>query len=197
MPADFNWDNERSGIINDTLDTLRDQRDDSQQNDLFGTISFNPQSFTTGKHMVLGPINFETSFSSSPIISLTQQLGTVNASDASNIGLITDYTPFLILPYIHSIQTSSGTVDGFYIGLYAVTVPTAETSHSIHWRATGKASVYKDTTTDEAWTSQYDQNEPSFLVEDAGNDYIDDSPDFSLDPGDGDLNLDDNLGNGG
>lgn len=171
-----NWDDERSDIIDDTLGTLRDQRDEAQENHLYGTVDFSSQVFSTGNHHVLGPITFQTGFTGSPVISLTQQQQGINQQDVPVSTTATNYSPFLVQPYVYSVQGTQGIVDGFYIGMYALTPVGNQTSkHSIHWTASGKASVYRDERDEEVWTEQYDHNEPDFLVEDAGEDYIDDS----------------------
>lgn len=182
-----NWDDERSDIIDDTLDEIRDQRDDAQENDLSGKVELNPQAFAFAKNMVLGPILFETAFTEAPVITFGQQQGGVNQEDIPATSVATNYYPFVAMPYVYKLNMERGTVDGFYLGVYAILPPpSGVSSHIISWRAAGKASVYKDERTEEAWMEEYDQNEAEYLYEDAGDEYIDDLPeeDAPGDPGD-------------
>lgn len=178
--SDFNWDDERDGVIDDTLDALRDQRDDSQENHLYGTQEFNPQAFTQGKHLVVGPVTFETAFDTQPSIRFGQTQSGVNQQDVPAASSATNYEPFLVEPYVYQWVQDRGTVAGFYIGLYSIGGPPVSNKHVVSWAADGKASVYRDEQTDESWTQPYDYNDADYLTEDTSdtNEYLDDSDDF-------------------
>lgn len=181
------WPEEREEVIDDTLDQIRDQRDEAQENDLRGKQEINPHLFTTGNHMVVGPILFETAFTDAPNITFGEQQTGVNQADVPATSTATNYSPFLVHPYVYQLKMDRGIVDGFYLGLYAITTPIPGVfTHIISWRAAGKASVYKDERTEESWMEDYDQNDTDYLVEDAGEEYIDDLPeeDSPGDPGD-------------
>lgn len=179
MAGDVDWDDARDDVIDDTLETLRDQRDEAQENHLYGTIDFNPQAFINGSHLVIGPITFETAFSTIPSISLDQQQGGINQLDIPAGPAATNYRPFLVEPYIYSWVMDRGTFAGFYIGLYRDndSYPVTATKHTIHWTVSGKASAYKDERSEESWTETYDHNEPEYLVEDASDGYYEDDTD--------------------
>lgn len=74
------------------------------------------------------------------------------------------------MPYIYDLTYDTGTVDGLYIGLYALTEPRDARQHEIQWSATGQGTRYKSEGIAEGWTSPVDYNEPTFLVDNVPED---------------------------
>lgn len=162
-------------IVNQVLTILRQQTDSEGKTQLQGTIPVSPASFLSAdgeplKHNVLGPITFETSYDSPPAMSFVQY-GDVIDSDVRIAPSASNYTPFLVQPYVYSWSWSEGVVDGFFIGMYALTNP-KETprAHQITWQATGIASRYLSPNITEAWTLQDSSAEPDYLIQDATDD---------------------------
>lgn len=177
----IDFSDEREGIIDDTLDTLRDQRDEAQEVSLHGSYEIHLHMFKTGNYAVLGPIRFETSFKIEPDITFGIKQGFINQADMITSGATaSNYEPLILAPIAHGFTTNSGLVDGFFIGLYALTQYNsalhANQKYKVSWRADGTASVYLDTQAEDRWTESYEEAEPDFLVEDAGTEYIDDGP---------------------
>lgn len=185
------------GIIDSTLDTLRDQGDNAQKETLKGSVTFSSTSFTKknlslevdlasvprymqdiiaaqlqyNRHLVLGPISFQTQFSTPPVIAFGQ-VGPSLPDGAQGIGIATPYLPFLVQPYVFRYDFTNGQVAGFYVGLYALTQPpTSPTEHQLSWIAVGEASRYGPVQESEAWTESYDQNEADFLTVDNDVEY--------------------------
>lgn len=172
--AYIDWSSEREGVINDTLDTLRDQRDEAQDAQFQGSFEIHPQAFKTGKHLVQGPFLFETAFQGAPHISFGEQQEFNSNYYVPVSEVTTNYTPFLVHTYVYALRVSNGVVDGFYVGLYALTEPPPSAQrHTITWKASGKASAYLDIGTQESWTEEYSYNEPEYVTEDAGYEYDD------------------------
>lgn len=162
-----NWDDERQDIIDDTIGVLRDQRDDEAEAAFGGSFAFNPQVMTKGQTMVVGPVTFEEPFANTPRIVFGQSVTGVQLS----IGVGSSTTPFLVAPFVSSLSFTNGKVDGFWLGLYALTdVPAGVIVHTIDWEAKGKGSPYRQEQLQESWTEEYDSNEADFLVEEAIDD---------------------------
>ena len=87
------WPDEREGIIDETLGTLRDQRDSAQEQTLAGHQEFSPTTFSVGKSIVVGPIRFETSFNTKPKICFGVEQGAVNRGDVPAISRGRDVAP--------------------------------------------------------------------------------------------------------
>lgn len=151
-------------IIDNTLDTLRDQRDDQQELAFSGVYIINPQAFKTNTTLVIGPISFGGSFTSPPNVYFSQHSA---AYEPENILGSSNIQPFLVSPYVAGYKHTNGVVDGFYVGLYATSVPDNPiTLHTILWKAEGYGSAYLDESTEESWTDAYDFNESDYLMDD-------------------------------
>lgn len=163
--ADYtNWGSEREKVIDDVLDIQRQQEDDKQNGQVSGTFQINPQLFKQGTHLLIGPISLGTSFKQIHI-NYDQQPAT-NEGDTRVGNLATNYTPFLVQSYTHSYQFTSGEISGFFVGLYAITEPASQTTHTISWQGTGRASRYIDQRTTEAWVEPDDAGDADFMQED-------------------------------
>lgn len=162
-------DNEQefaNDIIDSTLEELRDQRDEGQDQDLQGTFEISPAVFSYNKNVIVGPIMFEQPFDSRPNIQFSQSL------ESSMNDLIQEnqtFEPFLVIPYVYKFSLTGAAVDGFWLGLYAVSQPqTYPSKHFVDWRAIGPSSYYKtDQGSEESWDSSYDENESDYLVDDS------------------------------
>lgn len=174
-------------IIQRTLQTIRDQKDDAQEQQFRGTITFNPAVFETSvpeqlrfakrkaiekrfpterNFLVLGPYKFERRFTGEPQLLWGQQSSQIKDGTLPNprVGIATSYDPFLVIPTRWQFTYVNGEVDGFYVGLYAVTrPPRGVTTHTVDWFAAGKASRYSEQGQKEGWTNSYDYNEAAFL----------------------------------
>lgn len=161
-----NWDQERESIIDDTLDSLRDQRDDQAESVFTGAFTVNPQFLVKGKVTVHGPIVFEEQFDTVPQI----MFGEVAVTEPSvSTEPVTD-VPFLTKAFVARYSYTNGKVEGFYLGLYALTDPPAGViTHSIDWLAKGKGSAYHQELLGESWSEEYDYNDADYLVEEAVN----------------------------
>lgn len=155
-------------IVDSTLEAIRDTRDDKQQISFKGTIVISPSLFNSDKkHLVQGPYSFESPFTTVPNMTFGQYSPALRA-ELQNATIISDYTPFLLQPYVYSWRYTNGVVDGFYIGLYAISIPTdgLTSSHNVFWRVEGEGTPYPDERTTESWTESYDYNDSTFLVDD-------------------------------
>lgn len=164
--------------VDDTLDALRDQRDDAADSDLQGEVQVNPQAFVTGKRLVIPNIMFGTSFSGRPNLTfgdIPLQVGVYAPVEPTSTA--DNSPPFLVHAYVSSFMVTNGVFEGFNLGLYALTdVPGGVTTHLVWWKANGKASTYGDQDTDVSWTEAYDYNDADYLTESADeSDYVDDS----------------------
>lgn len=158
-------------LLDRTLSTLRDQRDDKQLVSFTGSLTVNSASITS-KHpqLVQGPVAFDSPFKVPPAVTFGQQpASTPSISSVQRTSLSTGYTPFLVIPYVHSWRNTNGVIDGFYLGLYAVVIPAKTSAHIIFWRADGKGTTYPGERLAESWTERYDHNEAGFLNQDTGN----------------------------
>lgn len=152
------------------LRILRGQRDDKQIQDLEDTYDFNPQIFQYGVHYVAGPIMFRNPYRNTPSITfgaIAQKI--IENTTVADHPLAQGYTPLIIYPYVYGFAQSAGAINGFYLGLYAMTpIPPSATSYTIAWHASGRSSPYPDQRVDEAWTSSYNQNVATHLVNETG-----------------------------
>lgn len=178
-------------VTDNTLKTLRDQEDDKQEQSLTGVYTVNPQIFDpldksidlaqriqqqyylnqhlsdanlAKRNLVVGPIKFESKFQGPPVATFGQ--APQQGLETQTPLVANKYTPFLVSPYIHSWVWNNGEVDGFYLGLYALTSPIPGIyTHIITWHCVGKASRYHEQDTEESWDMGYDQNDAGFLEE--------------------------------
>lgn len=172
-----------TNIINQVLDILRTQSDSEGMTELTGSVPVDPAKFTSGNalsdatqaavvsynNVVIGPIVFQTSYDSPPQMQFTQYGDQVD-SDIRQAPTASNYTPFLVQPYVYGWDWEDGGIAGFYLGLYAITDPrVAPQSHQLVWTSKGPASRYLSPTTTEAWTQDYSYD-PDYLTEDATDD---------------------------
>lgn len=158
---------DRSQLIIDILDILRQQIDSKREVSLNGEIDVNPEYFATGKHLVIGPLDFGTSFESPPFLSFVQYGPSVD-TDVRIQTSATNYTPFLVQPYVYGWKWENGAVDGFYIGMYALTDPKElPANNKLAWRAIGRASRYLSPIGQEIWATEDSSFRPSYLTEDS------------------------------
>lgn len=169
------------GIVDDTLNQLRDQRDLAENAVFTGQAAFNPQVFADKryKHFVVGPLLFDNPFDTTPNI----VFGLVNQSPTDNTqtqtGLATSFEPFVVHPYVYKWKTINSRVDGFWLGLYAITSPPGDASTAlINWQASGKASSYINQSTEDSWMENYDYGDTDFLTVD--DDATDDGTSYGL-----------------
>lgn len=156
---------DRNKIIDEVLNILRQQEDSKGELSIGGSIPVDPQNFSSGSHLVIGPIRFSTTFTTPPLVSFTQY-GPKIASDVRVSPGASNYTPFLVQPYVYSWNWASGAVDGFYIGLYALTEPKEiPKSSTVVWQASGKASRYLDPLGEESWAAEDKSFTPHYLME--------------------------------
>lgn len=187
-------------IVDNTLDALRQQEDDKQTLILEGREEFQTYAFgqlsrskaavdavnaqylldaNDERHLIVGPITFSTSFASTPAITYGQT-AFLQSSQVVESNRATHYTPFLCMPYTYKLRYTNGQVDGFWIGLYALTPPPAQSSlQTVEWIAKGFATRYREVQSDESWTENYDQNDASYL-DDTDTDSYDNT---DIDPG--------------
>lgn len=152
-------------IIDKVLDILKQQGDSLGKTDVGGSIDVNPKMFDSGSHVVVGPLQFSTTFTSPPLVKFTQY-GPAVSSDVRIAPAASNYTPFLIQPYVYSWSWESGVVDGFFIGMYALTTPKEmPDTHQLVWEASGKASRYLNPLGEELWSSADKTFSPHYLVE--------------------------------
>lgn len=189
--------NDGSSIIDQTLDTLASQADAQQVQQLNNSFTFNPsvfqpaqpenatprqfQDFRSGdpRFLVLGPYRFDRRFAKPPQM-IFGQMGTVlnNAGDSPIvIGIPNTYVPFLVDANPYQWVYANGEVDGFYVELYALTVPPLGlVEHTLNWIAIGQASRYTTSDSDQAWTDSYDYNQADYMNSDLSG-----TPDEELD----------------
>lgn len=119
-------------------------------------------------HAVTGPIMFTTIFSQAPYVTFGQYPQPTNATTAA-LGVADASEPFIVQPYVDSWHQSGGQVDGFNLGLYALTTPTPGTAiHTIFWSAYGRGSRYvgRGQQQQASWTGQYNNSvSGSFLTD--------------------------------
>lgn len=192
-----------NSIIDSTLQTIRDQDDQTGQTTLVGDLSVNPQSFQPSDQqllatfnvtsrqfwsdpnqapldkrlMVVGPISFEVKFLSLPKMGFSES--PTPPTLQTTVGMqANEDAPFLTHMFVKDWVWVNGVVDGFYLGLYAITTPVqGVVKHTISWTAVGIASRYSTEAASEAWTEPYDDNDTSFLTDD----YNDNDPDYTDD----------------
>lgn len=182
------------GIIDAVLETLQRQSDTKKVVRIDGVVNLNPQTFRVTaatstlsgdaitmtkaarqqyfqnrgqdkRHYVIGPIMFTNIFSAPPNITFGQSIQPVSG-DQSTPGPADNNVPFLVQPYLHSWHNTGGQVDGFFLGLYALTAPTqGTTQHLIHWSVNGVGSKYSGRAQEDSWTKSYDNLRPSFLTD--------------------------------
>lgn len=174
-------------IIRNTLSTLRDQEDDKQEQQFRGSITFNlavfqsplpsdlrfakrkdiERKYPTDKNfLVLGPYKFTRRFAQPPQMFWGQQ--TTQTKDGAlaqpKVGIATNYSPFLLLPSCWQYTYINGEVDGFFVGLYAITRPPKGTiTYTVDWLAVGSASRYSEQGQKESWVNPYDHNHAAYL----------------------------------
>lgn len=171
-------------VINTTLNTLADQQDDSQEQILSGVIKTSPQAFyfgapssprhlevssdtNTRQHVVVGPIKFTTRFRVPPAITFGEAANSLTELVQQPIQVGTNYVPFIVHSYVYNFDYVNGEVDGFYIGMYALTAPPAGLAiHTVSWIASGLGSRYNQQDSVDSWSMAYDQNEAGFLTDD-------------------------------
>lgn len=179
MDADF-----AQKIHDAVLETLKRQKDMQQEQTLFGKQIINPQTFTIRsplstlgvdvstmtpqarrqyfevrgqdkRHYTTGLIQLTTTFSDPPMITFGQ--ASKAPGDDAAPGIADNTIPFIVQPYLSSWHHTGGEVDGFYLGLYALTAPIPGVSqHFIYWSVTGKASRYKGRAQEDQWAASYD-----------------------------------------
>lgn len=197
------------GIIENTLDTIRDQEEAKQNLALRGVADFSTSVFKApelldfsqsdeyyrrdlprrfwqqsgewvkGRHWIWGTVNFVAGFRGLPQVTFGQEAVRTDVANQTQVGL--DYMPFLVQPYVYSWSTTNDLVGGFVLGLYALTVPPEiPQRHRIFWQASGTASRYRDVEADEAWSEEYDHNDAVYLEDDADVDYdSNEAPEFA------------------
>lgn len=155
-----------SDTVDKALSALRDQRDDKQAIDCQGSNDFNPQLFSAGggyNHLIIGPILFDTPFSTTPVVVLEQ--AAQNTNRTGEVGVAQTYVPFLVHPYVYQWSFLAGKVAGFFMGLYALTTPISGTTrHTIMWKASGKGTQYQPGAVDSSWSDSYNNNSTNFLT---------------------------------
>lgn len=180
-------------VVDATLDTLRDQEDQVGQQIVQGKTTINPQVFQpidndvilkklfdTPRHLIdqaladlkqtqqttltVGPITLEKKFQVLPEPFFGQMS---SGLQPSQVNIVSQEVPFLVQPFIREWIWSNGMVDGFYLGLYALTrPPIGLTTHYISWMMIGQASRYSDQAVSESWTQSYDYEDSGFLTDD-------------------------------
>lgn len=169
-PDYSNWEEEKGKLVDEILEIVKQQRDALADTQTGGTLQINPQSFTQGDHLIVGPISFGTPFQGEPIVVFGQKPETIG-SQVMVSTTATAYKPFLVDCYVDSwSREGTGAIVGFNIGVYAKVKPetgslAALQPHTITWEAFGKASPYKDERTSEAWAEPGDPSSPDFLEE--------------------------------
>lgn len=159
--------NDVDQIINTVLNIFREQTDSKSDSVVSNSIDVDPKSFSSGSHVVVGPIDFFTSFQSPPEVNFTQYGPSVD-SDIRIAPSASNYTPFLIYPYVYGWKWESGAVDGFFIGMYALTSPKElPSNHRLGWQVSGKASRYLSPISQEIWSSEDNSFRPDYLMEDS------------------------------
>lgn len=180
------------GVVDATLQQLRNQEDARGEISVHGFYILNPQLFqfdiqdrytvndplprppTTAQQKdkrtaVIGPITFQYRFQGAPDISFGQAPQPPFKPTPTAVA-VTD-SPFLVQPYVHSWVWINGQVDGFYLGLYALTKPPTNANlHTVSWNVSGRSSRYQQQAVDQTWSdSSYDNNEADFLSQDVTN----------------------------
>lgn len=146
-----------------------------QASGTLGTVTANmtpaaTQQFLTARgqdkrHLTVGPTKFTNTFSATPQITFGQATQPLQTDISFTPGPADNLVPFLVVPYVAAWHYTSGQVDGFYLGLYAMTAPPAGvTQHYVNWSANGKASRYPSGGTNATWTSSYDLNQAPNLT---------------------------------
>lgn len=119
------------------------------------------------RHIVLGPYEFNKKFDAPPTVTFGQSPDRVASSGEllqQQLATMGDYIPLLVQPYVYQFKWTNGAVDGFYVGLYAITSPPKDSvSHIVYWRATGSASRYNEQNTAEAWSEPSAPDSTDFL----------------------------------
>lgn len=166
MSFDYsNWEQEREFLIDDILTLLREQEDSTQQARISGEFQISPSTFKEGNHVIHGPVGFGKPFKQAPTITFGQRSDIV-ASDTRPTNVGSNYTPFLVQPYVYNWQLEAGVVEGFYVGLYAISVPsTLPVSHVVSWNAAGESTRYNDENITESWTDSYDYLDIGYLTD--------------------------------
>lgn len=150
-------------IVDTVLNILREQQDSLGETKISDSIDLNPKSFDKGKHLIIGPIHFSTAYQSPPSVSFTQ-FGPAVDSDIRITSAASNYTPFLVHPYVYSWVWDSGVVGGFNVGLYALTDPRElGDAHKLVWEVSGKATRYMSPIAQEIWTSEDNSFQPDYL----------------------------------
>jgi hypothetical protein len=197
MSEQYNYDNSSdygNEIVDTTLDAIRDLEDLDQDQTLRGTIVFNPSGFQVldkpqwqsrafierreqvvtqeRRFMVLGPYLFAKKFAVPPEITFGEKADFIAGVQEASVpvGIPVTYVPFTCQAQIFRWNFANGEVDGFYLGLYALTSPPkGATSHTISWIASGQASRYADQGIAESWSESYDYNEPDYIEDYTGD----------------------------
>lgn len=152
---DFDWPKEREKLKQEIIKYFRDKDDRGRHQDLWDNVRFDPSTLTVGSYLEIGPYHFETYFTVAPAMAFGQKPDT-NIADK----------PFLVEPFVSRWTFNAGVVDGFYLGVYALTdVPAGIKNHTVSWRARGKASKYKRNTLTSNWTNPYDNMSPTSIIE--------------------------------
>lgn len=186
-----------SDLVDSTMDVLRDQDDAQQIEELTGIVTFNPSVFQPeqpdgveprrfvnfregdNRFLVLGPYRFDRRFAKPPtlVFGEIEEALTNTGDNPIVVGIPTAYIPFRVDADPYQWVYANGEVDGFYVGLYALTVPPLGLiSHSVTYYARGDASRYTVSDSSESWTQSYDMNTADYLESDNTG-----SPDEELD----------------
>lgn len=175
-------------VIDQTLDQLRDHEDQEQKQTLEGEITFNPAVFGVDpqnayikrafleqnvggekRFLVLGPYKFTRRYAGRPRMafgSVQQEIRDLNTVGIV-VGQPSNYLPFVVNGDVFSYTYANGEVDGFYVGLYAVTrPPNGVLNHTVSWIAVGKASRYDNTQQEQSWADNWDHNDADYLTDD-------------------------------
>lgn len=146
-----NWPAERDKLKQEIFKELREQRDRKGLLTLSGSTKINPQYVSKGTSRDYGPFIFGTRFQGTPDISF----GSIRAVQEQ---------PFWALYDVAKWVGEAGAVEGFYLGLYAVTAPPKGLyQHNVSWIVRGTASQYRAESRLEAWRSSYSYDRASHL----------------------------------
>lgn len=151
---------DRKDLIDSIMKMLKVQTDRRRDTITRKSVVINPQLLATRNPAVYGPYYLETSFAKNPFITF----GQVRLNQTRIKGVL------VVTPYVDRWISSSGGINGLYLGVYAHTpVPPGLVKHTINWQAVGKASLYKGDFKYDNWQSAYNSRQATHLYSNDGD----------------------------